>query len=333
LNNSQVGLLSQQGEQEFEKLRPIMDACGTALAPRDFHWAVNLSFHSAESEHYEREHAAMIANLPQKWGRLLSPLHARPATSIQWLDVGCGPGVMGRVVTEILPGKVGQATFLDPNAEMLRLCEAKSNLWPFRSRFIQGTISDVSPGEEFDLITCNSVLHHVVELNGFCRGVEALLAVGGHFAHCYDPRREALEDRVLRRRRVVAQYAHNWRAIRHWMGETYRRVAHSPSPSDLIEAETNRQLLASGAIRIPLDIRKVWAVTDFHVHDQPGNFGKGISETELRSYLAPLRRQEYFSYCFFDQGNVTMPFKQIEQLLFRRRDPHGVLFGASWAKL
>ena len=44
--------LLQFGEQEYDKLQPIMEACGTTLAPRDFYWAVNLAFHSAESNSY-----------------------------------------------------------------------------------------------------------------------------------------------------------------------------------------------------------------------------------------------------------------------------------------
>jgi SAM-dependent methyltransferase len=326
-------LVLQHGEQEYEKLQPIMEACGTTLAPRDFYWAVNLAFHSAESESYECEHAGMIAAMPEKWELLLAPLQARRAGSIRWLDVGCGPGVLGRVVAGILGDKVGEAVFLDPNPKMLGLCEARAREWPFSSRFVHGTITDLSAEGGFDLITCNSVLHHVVELSDFCCMVAALLAAGGLFAHCYDPRREAECDRVLARRRAVARYAHAWQAIRHRIGEAYRRIMHSPSATKIIEAETNRELLSSCAVRIPLDIRSIWAVTDFHVPQQLGSFGQGISEADLRARLSGLRLQEYFSYCFFGEDDIVAPFKQVEQLLFRRRDPHGALFGASWIKL
>lgn len=326
-------LLLQHREQEYEKLQPIMEACGTTLVPRDFYWAVNLAFHSAESESYESVHAGMIAAMPEKWKLLLAPSQARHAGSIRWLDIGCGPGVLGRVVAGILGDKVGEAVFLDPNSKMLRLCEARAREWPFSSRFVHGTISDLSAGEGFDLITCNSVLHHVVELGDFCRMVAALLVAGGLFAHCYDPRREAASDRVLARRRAVARYAHAWRAIRHRIGEAYRRIMHLPSATKIIEAETNRELLSLGAVRIPLDIRSIWAVTDFHVPQQPGSFGQGLSEEDLRSRLSGLRLQEYFSYCFFGKDAMVAPFKQVEQLLFKRRDSHGALFGASWIKL
>jgi hypothetical protein len=108
---------------------------------------------------------------------------------------------------------------------------------------------------------------------------------------------------------------------------------HSPSATRIIEAETNRELLSLGAVRIPLDIRSIWAVTDFHVPQQPGNFGQGISEEDLRTRLSGLRLQKYFSYSFFGKDDMVAVFKQAEQLLFRRRDSHGSLFGASWIKL
>jgi SAM-dependent methyltransferase len=326
-------LLLHQRAQQYEKLQPIMEACGTALAPRDFYWAVNLAFHSAESECYEREHAGMIAAMPEKWKLLLAPLRARRAGTIRWLDIGCGPGVLGRVVAGILGDTVGEAVFLDPNSRMLRLCEAKSHEWPFPGRFVQGTISDLSAGEGFDLITCNSVLHHIVELGDFCRTVSASLISGGLFAHCYDPRREAVSDRVLARRRAVARYAHAWRAVTYRVGETYRRITRSPSATRLVEAETNRELLKLGAVRIPLDIRSIWAVTDFHVPQQPGSFGQGISAADLQASLPGLRPQEYFSYCFFGRDDLIAPFRQLDQRFYRRRDPHGALFGASWIKL
>ena len=272
----------------------------------------------------------MIAAMPEKWELLLAPLQARRAKSIRWLDVGCGPGILGRVVAGILGDRVGEAVFLDPNANMLHFCQEKAREWPFPSRFVYGAISDLSEGENFDLITCNSVLHHIVELGDFCRRVAAMLSCGGLFAHCYDPRREAAADRVLARRRVMARYAHAWRSISHQIGETYRRIIHSPSSTKLVEAETNRELLSSGVVRIPLDTQSIWAVTDFHVPEQPGNFGKGISEADLRASLGGLRLQGYFSYCFFGRDDVVVPLKQLEQLYFKRRDPHGALF---WSKL
>ena len=294
---------------------------------------MNSAFHSAESESYESEHAGMIAGLPEKWELLLAPLQACRAGSIRWLDVGCGPGVLGCVVAGLLGDRVGEAVLLDPNAKMLRLCEARAREWSFSCRFVHGTIADLSIGGGFNLITCNSVLHHVVELSDFCRIVAALLDAGGLFAHCHDPRREAEFDRVFARRRAVARYAHAWRAISYRVGEAYRRIMHSPSATRIIEAETNRELLSLGAVRIPLDIRSIWAVTDFHVPQQPGNFGQGISEEDLGTRLSGLRLQKYFSYSFFGKDDMVAVFKQAEQLLFRRRDPHGSLFGASWIKL
>jgi 2-polyprenyl-3-methyl-5-hydroxy-6-metoxy-1,4-benzoquinol methylase len=324
--------LLQQTEHEYEKLRPIMNACGTSLPPRDFYWAVNLAFHTAESQRYEREHAHMIAAMPQKWDRLLQPLRERTASSIRWLDVGCGPGVLGNVVAGMLGARIKEGVFLDPNSSMLQLCESKARSWPFASEFVRGTIADLDGDGKFDLITCNSVLHHIVELKDFCRQIANLLSSHGVFAHCYDPRREGLSDRVLLRRTAAARYAHAWRAVGYRISEAWRKVTRAPSAAKIVETETNGELLARGALRSPLDIRSIWAVTDFHVPRQPGSFGEGLSEEELRSYLSDLTLREYFSYCYFGRDDVVTPFKQFDNELFKRRDSHGALFGASWMK-
>ena len=325
-------LIAQLAEQEYEKLRPVMQECGSTLSPREFHWAVNLAFHSAESEYYEREHAGMIATMTENWSILLEPLRARPAKSIHWLDVGCGPGVLGDVVARILADRIQQGVFLDPNPNMLRLCEAKARQWLFPSRFVRGTIFDLGMEEPFDLITCNSVLHHIVEIDGFCSRVAGLLASNGLFAHCYDPRRGAASDRVLSRRSATARWAHAWQSVGHRVGELYRKITRSPSFTKIVEAETNRELLKSRAVATPLNIRSIWAVTDFRVPNQPGSFGEGLSPAELRSSLHGLDLQQYFTYCFFGREKIVNPFKKLERHLFNRRDEHGALFGASWLK-
>jgi ubiquinone/menaquinone biosynthesis C-methylase UbiE len=309
-----------------------MEQCGSTLSPRDFYWAVNLAFHSAESEYYEREHARMISAMAEKWSLLLEPLRARPAKSIHWLDVGCGPGVLGNVVARILGDTIQQGVFLDPNANMLHLCEGKARQWHFPSRFVRGTIFELGTEEQFDLITCNSVLHHIVEIDDFCGRVAELLAANGLFAHCYDPRRGAASDKVLSRRSATARWAHAWQSAGHRFGELFRKIRRSPSFTKIIEAEANRELLKSRAIAVPLDIRSIWAVTDFHVPNQPGSFGEGLSPAELGSSLHGLKLQQYFTYCFFGRENIVSPFRQMERQLFNRREEHGALFGASWSK-
>ena len=325
-------VIAQPAEQEYEKLRPIMEGCGCSLSPRDFYWAVNLAFHSAESKYYEREHAGMIAAMAEKWSLLLEPLRARAGKSIHWLDVGCGPGVLGNVVARILGDRIQQGVFLDPNLSMLRLCEAKGRHWLFQSRFVRGTIFDLGMEERFDLITCNSVLHHIVEIDAFCGRIAGLLATNGLFAHCYDPRRGAASDRVLSRRSATARWAHAWQSVGHRFGEAYRKIMRSPSFTKIVEMETNRELLKSRAVAAPLDIRLIWAVTDFRVPNQPGGFGEGLSPAELRSSLHGLKLQQYFTYCFFGREKIINPFKELERQFFNRRDEHGALFGASWSK-
>jgi ubiquinone/menaquinone biosynthesis C-methylase UbiE len=297
----------------YEPLRSIMKgAVAASLSPEEFYWEVNHAYHDAEAPVYEELHADMFSTLLPKWERLVSPLAKAPNRSIRWLDVGCGTGLVGSHLARLLGDRISSALLVDPNAGMVETCKTRAREWPFRTRFAVGTIDLVS-GSTFELVTVNSVLHHIVELDKFCGQLAAVVSRGGYLSTCHDPTTPLLHPRI----RTALQYlpAPLVTILRSVRDALIRRTDSPdfPAPPNemgdpsrdvvgIVAEATNRTLRAKGITARPLTPDEIWAVTDFHVPGQPGNFGNGVSLAALRACLRPLRLDDYFTYTTFGHG-------------------------------
>ncbi len=226
---------------------------------------------------------------------------------------------------------------LDPCQAMLERCQEKRSRWLFETQAILGDIESVPLAAQFDVITVNSVLHHVVELEGFCSRLAALLRKGGVLLTAQDECAEAASDpRFLtrsadaRRRRKPTLY----RKVRGLAGRVIRRVLGKPNLGPLARA-TNQPLLETGIIRRPMDQQNIWAVTDFHVPGQPGAFGRGISVRQLQAWLPgfELIDQLTYNYHGVPWTQLTTSERAEEHGWWASDDRSGQLLGTAWKKV
>jgi glycogen(starch) synthase len=359
-----AGLVDAAMDDPYDALGPLMVACGArAISPRQFWREVDRAYHAAEAPVYEQAHRDMVRELPAKWKRLLSPLDAAGRRSLRWLDVGCGTGLVGTMMSALCGDRISQAVLIDPSPSMIARCRTAAASWPFGAGFVVGTVESLAARPAFDLITLNSVLHHVVELDAFCARISRLLRPGGYLITCQDPRTAARSDPVLRvrmllgrcagvsagtvRYRVVGALPRSHpvvrlsRALRRRRGMEPVRASHGatpdPSPAAIVASlidNTNAELLRRRVVRRPLSPREVWAVTDFHVPGQPGNIGRGIDLELLKRRLRPLQLDDHFTYGFFGCAGQAVPprLASVEESLFQKSDPHGSMFATRWRK-
>ena len=269
----------------------------------------------------------MFSSLLPKWQRLAAPLANFPRRSLRWLDVGCGTGLVGANLAVLLGSRISQGVLVDPSHAMVAECEKRAREWPFETRFLAGTIADLPESSSYDLVTVNSVLHHVVELRAFCRRLADLVGSGGYLITCHDMAGEFLLDLMLRGKRMkrslsvqsIRNRLAGWlprplvsrlkRLTKLWPGSGRRQgeppvdwqaeVLEANSATAVVDA-TNRRLLENATIAVPLSAMEIWAVTDFQNPGQPGNFGKGIRLDFLKACVRPLRLDDYFTYEFRD---------------------------------
>jgi ubiquinone/menaquinone biosynthesis C-methylase UbiE len=319
----------------YEALRPLMNRYGATCSPRDFYWAVNQAYHTVEAHQYDKLHEAMFVGLEPVWHFLFSQAATHPSPKLRVLDVGAGTGLVGGFVEMHLASRVGSMTMLDPCEAMLGQCRRRAELFSFSCDFRHGDILELGPHEQFDLITVNSVLHHVVELPAFFARVRTLLAPQGWLLTAQDPRAQAASDSCLQARRKQWRQRHRRLARAVWSRcrQLVRRLLGPPHLSPLA-LETSHQLLQQQTIRQPMTMSSIYAVTDFHVPGQPGGLGKGLDLKAMAGWLpdfvlAASRTYQFHGVPWTGLGRGE---QELESQWWAARDPHGELFASAWRR-
>jgi ubiquinone/menaquinone biosynthesis C-methylase UbiE len=319
----------------YEALRPIMNRYGASCSARDFYWAVNQAYHTVEAQQYDELHEAMFLGLEPVWERLLARAATHPNAKLRVLDVGAGTGLVGGFLKVHLVDRVASLTMLDPCAAMLEQCRRRAELFSFPGEVRHGDIHALGDEERFEVITINSVLHHIVDLPGFFRCVRKLLTPRGWLLTAHDPRAEGTKDPELQARRRKARRArrHLGRSVWSRLTLLLRSAARRPAISPLA-ADTSDRLLAQGTIRQPMPMDSIYSVTDFHVPGQPGNVGKGIALEELKEWLPGVTLIEECTYQFhgIPWTNLTREEQQAEREWWATRDRHGELLASAWCR-
>ena len=141
---------------------------------------INEIYHNLENTGYDRLHE----DIPQFEGRFWKDAAARYLdrnVPLVWLDYGTGTGFVPLAIAEHLKAP-DTLICCDVSSEMLVVCEAKlkDKSLPCRCLFekIEGTTIP-APSGSVDIISVNSVLHHMFDLAGFAAECERVLKPDG----------------------------------------------------------------------------------------------------------------------------------------------------------
>lgn len=318
----------------YEALRPVMVRYGASCGAREFYWAVNHAYHTIEARQYDDLHETMFVGLHPIWQSLFTHAASLPE-KLRILDIGAGTGLVGGFAQKYLPGRVASMTMLDPCEAMLEQCRAKAGKLSFPCEFRQGDLSAVRNTERFDVITVNSVLHHIVELPSFFSRVQTLLTPQGWLLTAQDPRAEASSDsHFLTRKKQRRGVPRN--VCRGLLTRLVRLVLQAggrPALSPLAR-ETSNQLLAQKIIRRPMTMAAIYAVTDFHVPGQPDGIGKGLSLAQMKDWLSGLKLIDDFTYQYHGVPwtDLTAAEQEQEHRWWVARDKHGQLLASAWRR-
>lgn len=318
----------------YSPLCAIMSRFGATCSPKEFYWAVNEAYHRYEAPRYDQLHKSMYLEQEPVWKRLIN--HLPPdGQKLRFLDIGCGTGLVEHFLSNMCPDRVGQAVLLDPSEAMLQVVRNKSNQWRFGCEFVHGDLGALGVDQLFDVITVNSVLHHVVELEAFCARLQSLLRPGGTLLTAQDPNKG-------RRRRFAGRNTPlhgdaGYRSATPVVVARNRRGAQAfgtRSAAHRVERATSDPLLKKGIIRSSMDELSIYAVTDFHVPNQSQSLGHGISVDVLASWMPDLRRLDWFTYSFFGVPWIRLSESQQrqERKWFATGDTHGFTFASAWRR-
>jgi len=309
---------------------PLMDRFGASCTPEEFYWAVNDAYHACEAKYYDYLHASMFKWLRPMWMRNFA--HAQEKVGLTVLDIGSGTGLVGDFLNNILGARVLSLTCLDPSKSMQAELGKRAANWVFPTKLIEGRIEDLDPSIKFDVITVNSVLHHVVDLSQFCGLITRHMVKDGVFLTAQDPRADSCGDETLGER--AQRFAKEKAPILERSRLRLQRLSRTRS-SRRLEAEVNRILAERGIVSRSMDLRSIWAVTDVHVPNQVAEIGKGIDLGNLVRWLSGCELLDSYTYQFHgvDWEYLGSRFQADEVRLWEANDGHGALFGSAWVRI
>lgn len=323
-------------ENSFDVFRPFVEKFGASGSPEQFYWAVNEAYHTVESDLYDRIHSSMYVELDRVWNRLIKHLPTGKV-KLKVLDVGSGTGLVGHMLDRLAPGRIESLTCVEPNAAMIKKAEVKAKQWQFQMNVVHGLLSAVKPAPTFDVITINSVLHHIVDLPAFLTTLKNYVREDGVLLTAHDPHSPAWSDQVALKRK---HSRHAWRytdpmLVANAIRRRLSKIAGSTgNKAPTLGQRVNAILIGDGVIQHPMDIASIYAVTDVHVPGQPGALGSGLTISGLTGSLSGFELMDvaYYQYFGVDWTHLGVVQRMLESKYWEDSDPHGFLFASAWKK-
>lgn len=228
---------------------------------------VNELFHDLEGEDYEDVHPEIFEREKQRWDYLLNDYLKDTPEPRTFVDLGAGTGFVGeRLLPHIKPGDTLICT--DISQKMLTICQEK-----FTRARPDITVKIVKMDDEHiaipdasaDVVTMNSVLHHVPDAQRFLRECERILKPGGLLYIGHEPNSRFFQKRPflpaqaslfhqLAPRRIAARILKN-------LG-LYNSVVRKGN--DPLLDQINATLKAEGLIEQPLSRADLSRLVDVH---------------------------------------------------------------------
>ena len=152
---------------------------------------VNELFHDIEGKEYQNKHNDIFTGEYDRWKTTSKSYFADYQTPFTVLDIGTGTGFIPLTTAEFLSL---DDTFIcsDISKEMLSIAEKNIATKHFQCQFeflkLDGKKIDLE-NESVSIITMNSVLHHIPNLEQFCGQLNQLLKPGGRIVIGHEPNR------------------------------------------------------------------------------------------------------------------------------------------------
>lgn len=251
---------SKQQELTQEK-RKIVNA------DRHLVLAVNELYHDLEGAAYAMVHPEIFLQESFRWKRLLKKYVQNGDHPITILDIGSGTGFVGEQMMNCLKAN---DTIICSDVSKTMLSIAQKNLeerYPRVHVKSLKLIDEDLPLEDnsINIITMNSVLHHVPEPQRLLKNIARILAPGGLLFIGHEPNIQFIQKKWLSRQGPIINAIMPWRLAIYAL--RYLRILpknQSAKNNDAFYDRINQALLERKLIREPLTRSEISQLVDIH---------------------------------------------------------------------
>lgn len=249
----------------------ILDKLDSRLVHR-----INEIYHNLENICYDKRHDEILKSEPFFW-KSAAERFLRQANPAVCLDFGTGTGFVPEIIGPYLK-KEDSLVCCDVSAEMLKVCEDKLTEMHLKCNCSFHKIDDgalpVHDGS-VDVITVNSVLHHIYDLNSFVAECERLLKPSGLLLVAHEPNRvrrlpchgavvRALAGAAFRPKAVFFRIAERVPFMEGLMRRMLSKVSAGYRQRNRMLAEISRQLQDEKLLNFDLRGTEIQQIVDFH---------------------------------------------------------------------
>ncbi len=285
---------------------------------------INEIYHNLENTRYDQLHED-INQFEASFWQDAARRYIHKDRPIVWLDYGTGTGFVPLAIGGHLRA---QDTLIcgDVSREMLKLCNAKlaDASLPCRCLFekIDGTMIPAQDGS-VDIISVNSVLHHLFDLHAFAAECERVLRPLGLLIVAHEPNADAglpvqgrllrgLTRMVFRPRTLVFRFAEWCPLAERLLRRLTSRVSPRYRRRNRMLADVARQIRQDGLLDFDLRGTEIQQIVDFQSQ-------RGFEREELLGRVfggfEQVEFQTYGYLGFFPEGKTT---QAVDRWLKRR---------------
>jgi SAM-dependent methyltransferase len=273
---------------------------------------INRAFHDINATDYSHEHEEIFVDEVTRWKSIVSELTSIGSRPLRLMDVGTGTGFVPLAFSSHLSSE-DEFHCVDVSQAMLDVCRDKFASCPSPAKysfFLSDGYSLPDIPAKFDIITANSVLHHLPSPYDYAGKLYDRLNDGGFLVLGHEPNSAFAGSVAIR----IASRIFKAGPIYLWPGKFFRRLltavksrdkkdvreAHATltGSSDDVIHSLNERLRSKGIQFAANTMHDVWTVTDchdFHTNEKNEILG-GIDIQKLLSELKGAKVHSFETY-------------------------------------
>lgn len=273
-----------------EIISEFLRTWGVVMPVDQFVEMVSNIYHRYESDFYDASQHS-LQDSRKYWQAAISRVRPGLGTSLSLLDYGAGTGFATlEVLNSDIGASVKEVVCYDLSPVMMEVCKEKMKHFPSVSFVFLSGISgrdQLINERPFDLVVTNALLHHILNVDEFLRGLGRLIAPGGYYIAGHEPNHNYYANaNLISTTRQFQRYKHIRQrlTLRYWL----HKVGIKKSFHDLA-AMTNAELIHREIIKSPLPANYLHKLVDIHVPfglsvDQP--WGEvGFCQSHIEQWL------------------------------------------------